>query len=30
MLTFDALTHTYQWCGKAVPSVTQVIREWIP
>lgn len=30
MLTFDALTHTYQWCGKPVPSVTQAIGEWIP
>lgn len=25
MLTFDADTHTYRWCGKVVPSVTQIL-----
>jgi len=30
MLNFIADTHTYQWRGKTVPSVTQVIGEWQP
>lgn len=30
MLTFSAETHTYYWNDKPIPSVTQVIREWMP
>ena len=29
MLTFDEKEHRYQWCGITVPSVTQILREWI-
>jgi hypothetical protein len=25
MLEFEALTHTYRWCGQVVPSVTQIL-----
>lgn len=30
MLEFDPATHTYTYDGRVVPSVTQVIGEWIP
>jgi len=29
MLTFNESTHEYLWEGKPVPSVTQVINEWM-
>ncbi len=29
MLTFEEQDHIYRWNGKVVPSVTQVLREWV-
>jgi hypothetical protein len=29
MLTFDEKEHRYQWCGITVPSVTQILGEWV-
>lgn len=29
MLTFNKQTHTYYWDDKTVPSVTQIIHEWM-
>lgn len=29
MLTFDSAEHIYEWDGQPVPSVTQVLREWV-
>ena len=29
MLTFDEVKHLYFWDGKPVPSVTQIINEWM-
>lgn len=30
MLTFSSEAHVYKWDEKPVPSVTQIIQEWIP